>query len=96
MTPTYSMRGAARGATCNSSRSAAAKGASPPLDISPKAIDAVKARFAASDLKHIVSTHEADVLRTPFQAGTFDLAWSIHTLHIIADPVAGVRDWPAW
>lgn len=62
------------------------------LDINPRAIDAVKARFAASDLKDIVTTHEANVLRTPFEAGTFDLAWSSHTMHILADPVAGVRE----
>ena len=62
------------------------------LDINPRAIHAVKARFAASDLKDIVTTYEANVLRTPFEAGTFDLAWSSHTMHILADPVAGVRE----
>ncbi len=60
------------------------------LDISAKAIEALKARFAESDLKNMVTTYEADVLKMPLEDATFDLAWSSHTMHIFVDPVAGV------
>jgi len=62
------------------------------LDISPEAIAGIKARFADSELKDRVAVHHGDVLKTPFEAASFDLAWSSHTMHILNDPVAGVRE----
>lgn len=62
------------------------------LDISPPAVAAINARFAESPLKDRITAHEADVLKIPFGASTFDLAWSSHTMHILNDPVAGVRE----
>lgn len=62
------------------------------LDLRPEVVAGIEARFAGSELEERITAHEANVLSVPFDAGTFDLAWSSHTMHILADPVAGVRE----
>jgi SAM-dependent methyltransferase len=34
---------------------------------------------------------QADLLKTPLQPATFDLVWSVNTVHHVCDPVAGAR-----
>jgi SAM-dependent methyltransferase len=62
------------------------------LDISPDAIAGIRGRFANSEIEARITTHEADVLKLPFEVATFDLAWSSHTMHVLNDPIAGVRE----
>jgi SAM-dependent methyltransferase len=61
------------------------------LDISDQAIAAIRARFVDSELAARVQPVAADVLAMPLERAVFDLAWSSHTMHILPDPVAGVR-----
>jgi ubiquinone/menaquinone biosynthesis C-methylase UbiE len=67
------------------------KGAVDALDISPKALEAARARLRATPHAERVTFHEGDVLKPPFEKATFDLAWTSHVLHILKDPVAGAK-----
>lgn len=61
------------------------------VDLSEKVISDLKARFTGSELASRVRPVVADALAMPLEPASFDLAWSSHTMHILRDPVAGVR-----
>ena len=48
-------------------------------------------RAARATLPSDTPLLQADLLRTPLVAGTFDLVWSVNTVHHLRDPHAGAR-----
>jgi SAM-dependent methyltransferase len=49
-------------------------------------------RAARAILPHGAQLLQADLARAPFTAASFDLVWSVNTVHHLNDPVAGTRD----
>jgi|GEM_PF-486637 len=62
------------------------------VDINPERIADIEARVKLGTLRGNVSAVAADVQRLPMQDGSFGCVWSSHTMHILPDPVAGVRE----
>ncbi len=62
------------------------------VDLNPERIREIEQRFKGTKYQHRVLPRVADIQQLPFEEGTFDLAWSSHTLHILADPIAAVRE----
>lgn len=62
------------------------------LDLEPAVLDRIRARFDGTALAERVVGQAGDVASMPLADATFDVAWSSHTLHILADPVLGARE----
>jgi SAM-dependent methyltransferase len=56
------------------------------VDLSTTHLEAARAA-----LPHGTPLLQADLLRTPLVAATFDLVWSVNTIHHLRDPGAGTR-----
>jgi SAM-dependent methyltransferase len=61
------------------------------LDLKSESLDVAQARLKAHPHASRITFHEGDVLAPPFKAGSFDLVWASHLLHILKDPAAGAK-----
>lgn len=61
------------------------------LDRKADSLTAAEGRLKAHPRAGRITYHAGDVLTPPFEAGSFDLAWTSHVLHILKDPVAGAK-----
>ena len=62
------------------------------IDLNPDRIRDVERRFVNSELQTRIAARVGDALKLPYEDGAFDLAWSSHTMHILPEPVVGVRE----
>ena len=69
-----------------------AAGAVTGVDINESRISDIQARIGRGELRGNIQAVAADAASLPMQDGLFGCVWSSHTMHILPDPVAGVRE----
>jgi SAM-dependent methyltransferase len=62
------------------------------IDISPRMVDALRARAAAAGLDGAIDVRVGDGQRLPFESATYDAAFSMFGLMFFPDRVAGMRE----
>lgn len=62
------------------------------VDLNPERIADIEARVKLGTLKDNISGVVADVQQLPMKDGSYGCVWSSHTMHILPDPIAGVRE----
>jgi SAM-dependent methyltransferase len=62
------------------------------LDANPQLIEWNRSQIKDTDVAGRIQFQEGDVLRLPFEDGSFDLVWCSRVIHGLNDQVAGVRE----